>query len=190
MKSNLEKRDLISTRYAGKLSGYTSSYLRRLLRSGEVEGVQIGRVWMVKRASLIRFLDTQAARKEELSLKRSRIHAAEYRAHAAPKRPIPPQGKSVPIQTAPVHPQPTSIGEFLRQARATTLVSAVFAFIIGSLVVQGVIAPQVAKVASTATSTAVTASPITITDITATSSPITIVDVTASTTTAPTTTTP
>ncbi|MCR4276050.1 MAG: helix-turn-helix domain-containing protein, partial [Candidatus Parcubacteria bacterium] len=78
MKSNLYKKDLISTKFAGELSGYTSRYLRRLARSGEIEGVQVGRVWLIKRGSLIRFLDTQTKRKEELSLTRSRARAEEY----------------------------------------------------------------------------------------------------------------
>ena len=86
MKSNLYKKDLITTRFAGKLSGYTSSYLRRLARSGEIEGVQVGRVWMIKRSSLVRFLDVQAKRKEELSHVRSQVRAAEYHSHRPPLR--------------------------------------------------------------------------------------------------------
>ena len=140
MKSNLNKKDLISTRYAGKISGYTSSYLRRLARSGEIEGVQVGRVWMVKRGSLVHFMDAQAKRKEELSLARSQAHAAEYHA----KRPAPSRVVAETIKSLP--PEQFGIADFFARARVASLSLGVLAFVVGSLVVQGVIAPQLAKI--------------------------------------------
>lgn len=90
MKSNLYKKDLVSAKFAGELSGYSSRYLRRLARAGKIEGVQVGRIWMVKRGSLVRFLDAQTKYKEELSLTRSRVRAAEYHAHLKKSTPTPP----------------------------------------------------------------------------------------------------
>ena len=94
MKSNLYKKDLVSAKFAGELSGYSSRYLRRLAREGKIEGVQVGRVWMVKRGSLVRFLDTQTKRKAELSQSRSQVHAAEYNAHRKTKEAPKPEAEA------------------------------------------------------------------------------------------------
>jgi hypothetical protein len=46
----LEKH--ISIKAAAEFSGYSIQYLRRLLRGGQLEGVKIGQVWLIKLASL------------------------------------------------------------------------------------------------------------------------------------------
>ena len=46
----LEKH--ISVKAAAEFSGYSIQYLRRLLRSGRLEGIKIGQVWLIKLASL------------------------------------------------------------------------------------------------------------------------------------------
>jgi excisionase family DNA binding protein len=50
----LEKH--ISVKAAAELSGYSIQYLRRLLRSGTLEGVKIGQVWLITLASLDAYL--------------------------------------------------------------------------------------------------------------------------------------
>ena len=42
----------ISVKDAAKLSGYSVQYLRRLLRSRELEGVKIGQQWLVEMRAL------------------------------------------------------------------------------------------------------------------------------------------
>jgi len=43
---------------AAAYSGYNLQYIRRLLNSGIIEGVRVGRVWLVKTASLDQYLKT------------------------------------------------------------------------------------------------------------------------------------
>ena len=50
----LEKR--ISVKAAARFSGYSVQYLRRLLRSGRLDGIKIGQVWLIKIASLEAYL--------------------------------------------------------------------------------------------------------------------------------------
>jgi excisionase family DNA binding protein len=45
----LEKH--ISVKAAAECSGYSIQYLRRLLRSGRLEGTKIGQVWLIEIAS-------------------------------------------------------------------------------------------------------------------------------------------
>jgi excisionase family DNA binding protein len=46
----LEKH--LSVRAAAEYSGYNEQYLRRLLRTGRLDGTRIGQVWLIKLASL------------------------------------------------------------------------------------------------------------------------------------------
>ena len=46
----LEKH--VPVKVASEFSGYNIQYLRRLLRSGRLEGIKIGQVWLIKLASL------------------------------------------------------------------------------------------------------------------------------------------
>jgi excisionase family DNA binding protein len=46
----LEKH--LSVRAAAETFGYNEQYLRRLLRSGQLQGVKIGQVWLIRLASL------------------------------------------------------------------------------------------------------------------------------------------
>ena len=48
----LEKH--VSVKAAAEFSAYNIQYLRRLLRAGQLEGLKIGQVWLVKLASLHR----------------------------------------------------------------------------------------------------------------------------------------
>jgi excisionase family DNA binding protein len=46
----------ISVKAAAEFSGYNIQYLRRLLRTGQLEGIKIGQVWLIKMASLDAYL--------------------------------------------------------------------------------------------------------------------------------------
>ena len=42
----------ISVQVAASYSGYSTQYLRRLLRNGKVEGTKIGQMWLVEKCAL------------------------------------------------------------------------------------------------------------------------------------------
>ena len=42
----------ISVQVAASYSGYSTQYLRRLLRNGKVEGTKIGQLWLVDKGAL------------------------------------------------------------------------------------------------------------------------------------------
>ena len=42
----------VSVEAATEISGYNAQYLRRLLRTGKLEGVKVGQVWLIDMASL------------------------------------------------------------------------------------------------------------------------------------------
>ena len=46
----LEKH--LSAKAAAEYSGYNGQYLRRLLRTGRIQGVKIGQIWLIRLASL------------------------------------------------------------------------------------------------------------------------------------------
>jgi excisionase family DNA binding protein len=50
----LEKH--ISVKAAAECSGYNTQYLRRLLRTGRLDGTKIGQVWLIRLASLETYL--------------------------------------------------------------------------------------------------------------------------------------
>ena len=46
----------MSVQMAAEYSGYSLQYLRRLLRSGRVEGVKIGQLWLIDKGALEAYL--------------------------------------------------------------------------------------------------------------------------------------
>ena len=46
----------MSIQAAAEYSGYNTQYLRRLVRSGAIEGLKVGQVWLVSIASLDEYL--------------------------------------------------------------------------------------------------------------------------------------
>jgi excisionase family DNA binding protein len=46
----------ISVKAAAEFSGYSLQYLRRLLRSGKLEGVKIGQVWLIDKDTFEAYL--------------------------------------------------------------------------------------------------------------------------------------
>lgn len=48
--------NLITVKGAAEATGYNVQYLRRLLRLGKLEGVQVGQVWLIKLNSFESYL--------------------------------------------------------------------------------------------------------------------------------------
>lgn len=48
--------NIISVKAAAKYSGYSSQYLRRLLRLGKLAGLKIGQVWLIQMDSFEGYL--------------------------------------------------------------------------------------------------------------------------------------
>ena len=57
------KENLITTKEAGELSGYSADYLSRLVRSGKIKGKRFGHSWLLEKPSLEGFLTTHGDRK-------------------------------------------------------------------------------------------------------------------------------
>jgi len=82
--NSIFEKNLISTKDAGKLSGYTSDYLSRLARSGKIVGKRIGHSWFIDQQSLSKFLAGQSGRKIDYARALARAREDEYRAsHSA-----------------------------------------------------------------------------------------------------------
>ena len=47
----------ITTQEAAELSGYHPDHLRRLIRAGDIEGRKVSIVWLIKRQSLLDYID-------------------------------------------------------------------------------------------------------------------------------------
>ncbi|MSU74742.1 hypothetical protein EXS57_03125, partial [Candidatus Kaiserbacteria bacterium] len=70
---------LITTKHAGELSGYTSDYVSRLLRSGKITGKRIGRNWLVEKESFTNFLKAQGNHNVDRARTLASERAREYR---------------------------------------------------------------------------------------------------------------
>ena len=49
--------DWITTQEAAKVSGYHPDHLRRLIRAGDIEGRKVSIVWLIRRQSLLDYID-------------------------------------------------------------------------------------------------------------------------------------
>jgi excisionase family DNA binding protein len=47
----------ISVQVAALYSGYSTQYLRRLLRNGKLEGTKIGQLWLIEKGALDGYLE-------------------------------------------------------------------------------------------------------------------------------------
>ena len=74
------EKNLIPTKEAAELSGYTSDYLARLARSKKISARRVGHTWFVDSESLKSFLDQQGDRKIDYARALARSREAEYRA--------------------------------------------------------------------------------------------------------------
>ncbi|MBI2025215.1 hypothetical protein HYT04_00290, partial [Candidatus Kaiserbacteria bacterium] len=80
------EKNLIPTKKAAELSGYTSDYLARLARSGKISARRVGHTWFVDVESLTHFLDTQGDRKIDYARALARAREEEYHALHSPVR--------------------------------------------------------------------------------------------------------
>ncbi|MFQ5662088.1 MAG: hypothetical protein ACE5F2_02450, partial [Candidatus Paceibacteria bacterium] len=69
----------ISSKTAGKISGYTNDYVARLARQGKVSGRIVGRTWYVEEESLNDFVEHNRLQKEQLHEKLSSKRVQDYR---------------------------------------------------------------------------------------------------------------
>jgi hypothetical protein len=72
------KKDLIPTKVAAEISGYSPDYLARLCKAKKIQGVQVGRAWLVERASLDAFLGVQSDRNIVRARELARTREKEY----------------------------------------------------------------------------------------------------------------
>src|ERR1700677_3609355 len=78
------EKNLIPTKKAAELSGYTPDYIARLARLGKISGRRIGHTWFVNAESLRRFLGRQEDRKIDYARALARAREIEYRAINSP----------------------------------------------------------------------------------------------------------
>jgi hypothetical protein len=60
--SNIEKPsiyDLITLRQASKISGFTTSHLRRLLGSKKIWGIKIDSIWLTTRSAIDNYINSK-----------------------------------------------------------------------------------------------------------------------------------
>lgn len=90
--SSVYSSELLTTRKAAKLSGYSQDYIARLLRSRELPGQRVGRTWLVHPDSLSAFLRERQKYNIQRAHSLARVRATEYRL----KQPL----RSTPIRKA------------------------------------------------------------------------------------------
>ena len=96
--TSLLKENMVTTKDASNLSGYTSDHLGRLIRSGKIEGEKIGRNWIVNKSSLELFLKEQKSLKTDRARDLSAMRAEEYRRyHRLVRRATDDLTKEIPI---------------------------------------------------------------------------------------------
>jgi hypothetical protein len=74
----LFNKNLLSTKKASELSGYTSDYIARLARSGKISAQRVGHTWFVDLDSLQQFLEQQESRKIEYARALAQARQIEY----------------------------------------------------------------------------------------------------------------
>jgi hypothetical protein len=75
------KENLITTKSAGEIFGYTSDYIARLARAGKIVGERVGNTWLVDKDSIALFLEKSNEKKSSRAQALSREREVEYRTH-------------------------------------------------------------------------------------------------------------
>lgn len=70
-----DNKKYLSSKYAGKISGYTNDYVARLCRTGRMKGRMVGRTWYVEKDSLTSF----SIKNNQQKIKRSKELSNERR---------------------------------------------------------------------------------------------------------------
>jgi hypothetical protein len=149
----LLKENLITTKDASELSGYTSDYLARLVRSGEITGKKIGHSWLVNTASLEIFLDTQKSFKSERARELASSRVKEYRLrHELAERALRDLTKKIPVASRTGHPvSEIGLTHVSLRSHLLALSSAFAVVIIGANLASAEVLPNLAgRVASIA----------------------------------------
>lgn len=78
-----DNRKYLSSKYAGKISGYTNDYVARLCRTGKMKGRMVGRTWYVEKDSLANFSiknnQQKIKRSKELSNERRKEYKGDFK---------------------------------------------------------------------------------------------------------------
>ncbi len=135
----LLKGNLISTKDAADISGYTSDYLARLARSGKIIGRKIGHSWFVDKESLKHFSDQQKDRKVDYMRALVRIREAEYRAHHSS---INRKVSTLSISKLPY--QRFDVAKIPPRSGAFALSTAILVLVFAALMAQSAAIPQLA----------------------------------------------
>ncbi|MCR4323078.1 MAG: helix-turn-helix domain-containing protein, partial [Candidatus Azambacteria bacterium] len=146
--------NLITTKEASELFGYTSDYLSRLIRSGKISGKRIGHNWLIEKKSLAQFLDKQGNHKIARARTLASERAEEYRAHRsllhrttkALTTPLP----IAPFGIGPIgHPMSDrNIGKSSLRSHALALSAALLVVVSGAFVAHASAIPQFAMSAA------------------------------------------
>ncbi|MHB8660338.1 MAG: immunoglobulin-like domain-containing protein [Minisyncoccota bacterium] len=141
----LLKGNLITTKDAAKLSGYTSDYLSRLARSGKIIGRKIGHSWFVDKESLKDFSVQQGDYKVNYARALTRTREAEYRAHHSFIRQV------IKAPISPIKKFPTQVVQGFDTAKIPprsnifALSVATLVLMFATLIAQSAVIPQIAE---------------------------------------------
>ncbi len=134
------KENLVTTKDASELSGYTSDYLARLARSGKIVGRRIGHTWLIDKNSLANFLEHQGDRKIDYARALARARGAEYRAHRSLL------GRATKALTNQARvPQYVELAKRSLRSQAFALLAAFLVVASGALAAQAAFIPQIAE---------------------------------------------
>ncbi len=124
---DLSNKNLMTTKEAGLLSGYTADYLSRLVRSGEISGERTGHTWLIDRASLELFLKEKKIQKTERARKLSDARSIEYHQ----RREIPSYSFEAPTRRVAL--QQSDLGHVSLRSRALALSVATTVVVLGAM---------------------------------------------------------
>jgi excisionase family DNA binding protein len=93
----------ISTKEAARRTGYSTDYVSRLLRAGDIRGVREGRFWMIDPESLATFVERKQGRSERRSAELSNARRESYQVASSAVRYFnPPLVRSDVVRYAPI----------------------------------------------------------------------------------------
>ncbi|MFI5260399.1 MAG: helix-turn-helix domain-containing protein [Candidatus Paceibacteria bacterium] len=137
-------QSFITTKDASKVSGYTSDYLARLVRSKEIVGEKIGRGWFIDQTSLESFIEKQKHHNINRAEELMRLRAEEYRRHTADTK----QTRDLPEKPAVVRPVlDLGVGHASLRSRVFALMIALLVVAPGTLLSQVLVVDRVTTIA-------------------------------------------
>ncbi|MFZ2983710.1 MAG: hypothetical protein WA053_01365, partial [Minisyncoccia bacterium] len=137
--------NLITTKDASELSGYTSDYLARLVRSGEISGKRIGHNWLIDNASLGLFLQKQKGRKIDRARELAEARVQEYRARTQTQSASDFSDESLTIES---FVPGNSIAPATLSSQVFALVTAIVVVVSGAALARASVLPEFAQRAS------------------------------------------